>query len=459
MADNLFFGWEQGFDALVIYKLLTFGDLTLIGHWTDIPGFFHGPHHYYIMALPYALSGGNPLAASFVSVALGSLVPVVIYFLSKSFLGSAKWGLVSAIIVISSFEFISYARWFNHPALALLFLALLFWGLWKYHLTQKGVYFFLSVIFAAFAAQLEMVLPTQLALVFIFYFGSKLIQFPKIKTLFLSFLAFLFVFSPLIIFNFRHNNMLILSLVKYLSGLGDSQVSLIQKFSGYLAELVYVIGENLFPMTRIFPAVVFYLIFLLGLGLFSREKKKRPVFIFVLGWAMMSLGVSFTGINNLQHYFLGTGLAWIILFTFSTYALIKHKITRLLLIPLVLLLLLTRYETVVKIHTNTRFFFATIQDDLNYRDQSNLLRFVHEDAAGERYRLVSFTIPYFMTHAWDYLHQYYYPQDKYENSKITYLIIESQVASFYEDQWIADLGKTELVWEKHFGKIRLQKRI
>jgi len=116
-------------------------------------------------------------------------------------------------------------------------------------------------------------------------------------------------------------------------------------------------------------------------------------------------------------------------------------------------------DNLANIYYNQNFFFVTIQDDLNLADQRSLLDFVHNDAGGQPYQITAFTIPYLHPEAWEYLQKLYYPKDKKENAKIKYVIIESQVASYHEDQWISDLGPTQLVWEKYFGKIRLQKRI
>ena len=107
---------------------------------------------------------------------------------------------------------------------------------------------------------------------------------------------------------------------------------------------------------------------------------------------------------------------------------------------------------------NKDVFFRTSQDDLNYADQKAVLDFINKDSNNQSYRFISFTIPSLQPEGWDYLHKYFYPENKSEGAKLVYIVIEKHVYPVWENKWINDLGKTKLVFEKKFGLLRLQKR-
>lgn len=72
---------------------------------------------------------------------------------------------------------------------------------------------------------------------------------------------------------------------------------------------------------------------------------------------------------------------------------------------------------------------------------------------------LAFTIPSLHPDGWNYLHKFYYPNKTNKQSKVVYIVIEKYVYPVWEEKWIRDLGKSTLIFEKKFDKLRLQKRI
>ena len=457
LPEYLFFGYEQGRDALVIADLYTLKDFTLIGPKTDIDGIFHGPWYYYLMTVPYGLTGGNPLGASLTLVTLTSLVPLVMYLLIKEVLGSWKWTLVAALITVFSFEAITYSRWLHHYSFSLLLVPLFFYSVWRYHKTNKGLYFLSSAVFAAFASQFEIVLVFQFAFVYLLLLFRQLVALPSRKTLLASIGATLAIFSPLIIFNFRHQFITISAIIKFLVSPGQRSLSLWGRVQEYLDSLIVIVNRSLVDLPDPILALPFYLILIVGLYLYWKDKNGRVPIYFFLAWSLMTLPIVFFGVY-LQQLYVGSGLGWIGLLGLSLYGLWQRAATRVLGLLILGIVFVSWTHNLSKIDANRGFYFVTIQDDLNLQDQQNLLRFVHQDSAGQPYKLIAFTIPYFHQEAWDYLADFYYPRDQHQNSRLVYLVIESQVAPYHQEQWINDLGQTFLLEERKFGKIRLQKR-
>ncbi len=427
----LFFDYEQGRDALVVKNIYTLKNLTLIGPKTDIDGLFHGPLYYYLLAIPYFVSGGNPLAASLFIIALCSLVPLVVYKFSDDFL--------PAVISIFSFELVVYSRWLSNVSLATLFGPLAFLFLWRYIQKQKVTDFFLSTIFVAIACQFEIILAMEFAFVFIVLILFKVLKIPSLKTLLVSGVAVVIVFAPLIFFDLRHQNIMIASLITSLgakTGSVDPQ--------SYFSDLFKIIGDNIGVPLILIPAVI--LLF-----------KKLPRFqvLFLLTWCFMSLPVIIFDKGEFYQLFVGSGIGWIILFSLVANTLWKIKKLKYLTILLFIPLIFSWGNTLKLITLNKGAFFNRAQEGVDYKTQTDIITFMHDDAKGQPYRFEAFTVPYLHPEGWKYLQSYFYPNDNDRDSKLFYIAIEKQIPPFWEKQWISDLGNPTFLKEKQFGLIRL----
>lgn len=111
---------------------------------------------------------------------------------------------------------------------------------------------------------------------------------------------------------------------------------------------------------------------------------------------------------------------------------------------------------VVGTYHNTRLFDSLVP--LDTTDQKALIDFMHNDAEVKPYRFESFTVPFLHSEGWQYLHEYYYPHEESKHAKLIYIAIEKNIPQFWQEKWLEDLGKTEIVFKKQFGQIHLQKR-
>lgn len=473
LPDNLFFGFEQGRDAFVIRDIYLLKNFTLVGPKTDIGGIFHGPWYYYLMTIPYGLSAGNPLAASLFLVLISSTVPIVIYFLYKDIFNSEKLGLLAGIISVFSFELIIYARWLSNVTLAVLFVALAYYTLWKYLKIKKNRYFILFVIFASFASQFEIILVIEFIFAFILLLLLRLIHINR-QTIFWGILVLVFIFSPLIWFDLRHQHLILNSIFSYgMSFTSDSEnFNLINTFDLFQSKLLTMINRTLINHKEIIILAFSLISILYGLLSYISQinlsfkrmisdnyQKQEPAieFLFLTVWSFMSISIFLIG-SGLEQAFVGSGLGWIGLFLISLRSLWQQRRTQFLVVILFLIVISGWIRGLFYLNYNKESFFVTIQDDLNLSDQRKILNFIHEDSKETSYRLTAFTIPYLHPEGWEYLHKYYYPNDKQEGAKLVYIVIERHVDPVWEEKWINDLGNSRLITEKYFGKLRLQKR-
>lgn len=457
IQDFLFFGFEQGRDLQIVQKIYQFKDFVLVGPSTSIGGVFHGPWYYYLLSLPLGLSSGNPLAASIFLIVLGSFVPVVVYLLAKDIFNSKFWGVVAGILTIFSYEYILYARWLSNVSPAPLFTALAFLMLWKYSKKNQQKFFLFFILFSEIAVLFQMILIVQFGFVFLILLLFKVIKPPSLKDILFSFGILFILFSPLILFDFRNQHLIFNSLLNFYP-VKDSQNN--NPFGGLLVYLEQMRNHLQLSLVNLsfFPLQIVILISIFaGVYLLYRRKFVKQI-IFLTAWILMGLPLILISPGNPQYY-VCIGLGWILLFVLTLKMFWEAKKLRIAAILLAGAFFLGIISTLSNLLNNKEVFFRTTQYDLNYADQRKVLNFIHNDSNGESYRLNSFTIPSLQPQGWDYLKSYFYPNDPERDAKIVYIVIEKNVYPVWENKWINDLGESELIFEKNFGLLRLQKRI
>ncbi|HEY3063986.1 MAG TPA: glycosyltransferase family 39 protein [Chloroflexota bacterium] len=131
------FQGDQGIDALAARRLVLEHSWPLEGPATSAGGVHLGPLYYYLLALPMAVGGFDPLLEAVLMVALGSLAVGLLYWISKSWFGPWVAAIAAGLYAISPAAIVaSRSAWNPAPAPFFLLLALL--GLARAHQTQRG---------------------------------------------------------------------------------------------------------------------------------------------------------------------------------------------------------------------------------------------------------------------------------------------------------------------------------
>src|SRR4030042_4202746 len=114
IGDLLQFYYDQGRDALVIWKLWHEGKGFLIGPVTGLRGIFLGPLYYYLIAPFYLIGRGNPVYPAFFLAILSTLSILMLYILGSR-MYSRIAGLVAATIGAFSYSIATFSRWLSNP--------------------------------------------------------------------------------------------------------------------------------------------------------------------------------------------------------------------------------------------------------------------------------------------------------------------------------------------------------
>ena len=234
--DFLGFWYDQGRDAKVVWDLIHKQKLFLVGPTTGIEGIFLGPFYYYLITPAYLLGQGNPAFPSVFLAGLNVLAIYLLYRIGSEFF-SQPTGLLAAAIVSFSSELIRYHRWLSNPTPLPLFALITFWSILKIISSspRKRYWLFLGL-------GIGLTLQLEAASAIFFIPSTLIILFLNRKSLILnrnnfifSSLPFVSTLVPQILFNFRHQNILLNSFMKFLIGDRSFQPAVTDFFTTRLA--------------------------------------------------------------------------------------------------------------------------------------------------------------------------------------------------------------------------------
>lgn len=447
LPDNLFFGYEQGRDALVVKDLLG-GKLTLLGPKTDIEGLFHGPLFYYLIALPYLLGQGNPAVVSFFLIFLSSLGIPLIYFVGKSLFNS-RVGMLSAIFYTFSYGAIIYSRWLANPVLTPVFVMILIFSFLK---VKKDSRFLISMAFSlAVIVHFEIVAAIFLLPVVLIYWKWEKIPSPSTKNLFFCFLVFLLFLSSYFLFELRHQFLqtkAFLSFLSNFSGAGFNISNLVKVVRLYFDEFIFFVTPGFAWGGLLLLGAIFLRHKLLWLWLLT-----TPLFMFIFSRF------------SLSHLFIVLGPAFIILISYLIDFFWQKKRCWLS-VGIVVLILVTDLLAFFKsLPQNNGVFFQAGQRLFKYGEMLKVVDYLYQDTAGNQFSVHPFTIPYFSDHAWRYLFSWY-GLKKYGylpaevGSKTFYTIYQPDEGQpwFLADWLVKEDKQGKMLKKTQFGVITIEKR-
>src|SRR3989344_3307215 len=130
-GGNLMFSYDQARDAYTVQELLR-GDIKIQGPPTSTRDFFHGVLYYYVIAPGYWLGQGSPIVAAVWLSLINSLAILLAYFIGFQLFKSQSLATLASLFVAVSYEQTQHAIYLTNTALAILFVPLLYYGLWQW---------------------------------------------------------------------------------------------------------------------------------------------------------------------------------------------------------------------------------------------------------------------------------------------------------------------------------------
>lgn len=146
--------YDQGRDFLKAEEVVRYKNPTFIGPTTGIMGVFHGAWWYYLLSVPYMLTGGSPVAFYYYMFLFALISFFLLEFVFLKEFG-ALTTIFSALFIAISPYFIRLAFFASNDTLAPFFITTLLLSLFAYFKTQKPVWSFLTFLSLGFVFEFE----------------------------------------------------------------------------------------------------------------------------------------------------------------------------------------------------------------------------------------------------------------------------------------------------------------
>jgi len=301
---------DQGRDVIIVHRFLTQGDLMFIGPQTSVGNMYLGPWYYYLMAPALWLANFNPVGPAIMVVLFGLATVWLIWKVSQEWFDE-KVGCIAALLMAVSPVVIYYSIFSWNPNIMPFFALLSIWLLWR--IWQKEEYQRMPLLALSLAIVLNShylgLLLFPVVGIFWLLTSKRLWKDKERKTFvrysFFSVLIFLFLMSPLVLFDLKHNFSNFNAFRQFFTA---RQTTVNLKFyKGFfkLPEVFNQLYAQLLvrqdfwqPIFLLFPLILF--------GLWKERKNKAMVLITV--WLLVGLlGLANYKQHSYAHYY---GFLW-----------------------------------------------------------------------------------------------------------------------------------------------------
>jgi len=469
-------------DMVDVREMAVLQKPRLIGPTTAIEGFYNGPGWYYLLLVPFILTGGDPYGAILMEIILWAIGGYFLLTLVSKYYGKLAFLAVSIIWVASNFILLATQYAFNPNPVILLTPAIIFY-LIKYLETGKLKYsvitWFLAGIFLHFEIAAALFLPVVIILIILL--NKKKSYFRK-KAFGWGLVAFGTTLLPQLFFDLRNNFQLSRSLLAYRSGThGGVDLNPLVR----LQEILQSFYDTLLPTLMNFQIFQNVILILFGaIVLFLVRKKQK---IDLLSQICILMIVVFVVINiplriDLMRWHLNTILvAAIILIGFTISFLNKTnlvgKLTAFLLVIMLLGFALGNVKEYINVAQKGDPGNSIINNELS------AINYTYQEAGGKNFKVYAYLpsvidYPYQYLYWWRGLKTYGYLPEEYaylpdkpeyikqkarlntgtnpESSGLTFLIKEPEEGRRH--LWENSFKNLELLKIATFGAITVETR-
>jgi len=409
-SGNFVFGFDQGLYHQDVNSFITAKKPILIGTYTPLPGIFQHPLFYWLLGVSLLISHGNPYGSMVLMHLISILAIFAVLILSKKMYGLSTSLLVTFLFALS--YPVSHGARILWPPLPI-FLVMPFYLFFVYQVLKgKHNYFpfiFLSLGFIlAFeiAAGSLLIIPTFIIL---FLLARKSIT---LKNIILSLILNVILFSPLILFNLRHENIMLHGFFAFLKG--ESSPGEIMNLSTRFVSHAQSIIENFkfsFASSDIwkvlFPLSIFMII---SYFIYYKNKDKFVLFLVLLPvLTFFELLIFRTYVW--PWYLIPFTVSSIFLIGIASSKLLSTKNYLLIFIVLIFFLIFS-VDSIKRVNQGYKSELYDYGGTAKIRGKTDAIDFIYQDAKKESFNLLVFSPPVYV-YPYDYLLNWY-GKNKYD---------------------------------------------
>jgi len=442
--------YDQGRDFLKVAEMVIYHNPTFIGPTTGIMGVFHGAWWYYLLSIPFFLTGGNPIGFYFFNFCMQLVSLVAFIFFSKKYFGFLTTSILSFLITTSSFSVFNSIFAVNN-ALALPAFLFLLMTFVMYFEGQHKITFLKSIqipmlllvgLFLGFVAEFEFAFGLLLIPTFLILSGIYL--FKKILKINLKEYAFFFTglvipFVPRILFEVKNGFSQTKTLLSFVH---NPQYFTPKTYDQIFFDRVAIFNsyfESIFMSDWVKIIIILCLIICVIYRFYVKDFifKKSLVFLIILGLALFIISTFYKD-TFWSYYYEGIQYLFILIFGYIlTFKKRKdHIILIIKSITLAALLILGLGKLISEFRQQPIYDGIQVQNDIVEYIQS------HSETNQENYCVKVYTPPV-IPYTYNYLFLYNKisqnipePSDSWAENSTCWLIVEYDENNERKQLWI-----------------------
>lgn len=434
LSNSFAFTYDVGRDMLAVQNIVVNHKITLIGQTTGIEGIFYGPWWYLILSIPFLFFSGNPQGVAFFMGIIGIATILLGYIFGKK-IGGVFLGIIfSAFISFSSVMVLTSSQIWN-PNLIPFFILLVLLTLYKIVLDDKHKIFKAKyLLLLGFLLGIIMDMEIVFGILFLFGICISLIAIfrkkLKIKEICFFVLGILFIFSPRIIFDFRHNFLMTKTFFTAFNN-GFTSVkhfSIFDAFFSNLGALFNLWNAALANQNSVVGFILIIFVFLNLLFFYKKMEGTRKKFIqtILIVIAIFLIGLMIFNQAVWPHYLVGLPVLYILLVSLVI-DLARSAFKKNWIIFSVLFALFWINLNPIRVLENIREPLWEGNSAV-YRNQIAIIDYIYNDAKGKDFKYIVYT-PAVNDYSYRYLFLWY-GKKKYgyvpvqKNQTLFYVILE-----------------------------------
>ena len=402
VGQILNFNYDQGRDALVIWDLIHSHKFFLIGPTTGLPGIFRAPYYYYLLTPFYWLGKGNPVWPFVFLIFTTVLAVALIYHLGTKIQGRAT-GIIAAVIAGFSFNIIFASRWLSNPTPMFLLSMVLVWGMIKVMEGKKWAWPIIATVSGlslfSFGSSGEFFYFPALAIFLIWQWKNK----PDLKNLTLSVFLFILTFAPLVLFDLKHQHILLHNLFgTFGMGSGSFGIPTWDFIKSRTADYFDIFTNKIFQSHSNLNTIILMITGISFLAFLPRIFKNKGIKIILLLLGSAVIGLYFYQGNYgilYDYYMTGYYLIFILLF-----AIVLGQIWKLKVIGI----LFTLVFFYLFFANNFPVTWSKVTDgctgptSICFIDQKEAIDWIYKDAGGRNFNVDEY-VPPVIPYSYNYL--------------------------------------------------------
>ncbi len=274
---NFLFNMDNGRDMIDVREMVVLKKLRLIGPTSAIEGLFNGPAWYYLLSLPFILSGGDPYASILLQIMLWVVGG---FFLLKLVSTWSRWLVlpIGAIWVASNYIVLANLYAFNPNPVTLLS-PLFIYLLVQYLKNGKAIYivstWFLGGLFFNFEMNFGIFTPV---IILVSVILTKNIKLLKQKGFWVGFGTFILTLLPQVVFDVRHQFIMSKAILRHLSANSGMGLNFLARFQAMLSSFYNTFLPTMMNH-KLFTLIILGLALLVLFNFLKKGKKEILVIV------------------------------------------------------------------------------------------------------------------------------------------------------------------------------------